>query len=445
MPDWVTTGAAFIFVLGIMMIVHEWGHFIAARIFGIRVEIFSFFGMGPRVWGFKRGDTEYRLSLLPIGAYVKMAGEDFGGEHTGQPDEFPSKPRWQRAIVLLAGPTMNLLAAVLLVTAVFINGMPQPVYLDQPAEVAGVIKDSIAEKAGIQSGDRIAVLNGIHDPKWEQVFFESLAAAGSDLSVVLDRNGERVPLTVPTAQVKRETDALTLLGYPKEPVIVGLVQPGMPADRSGLRPGDHILALDARPVWSPLQFRARLQEVGDKPAELLIQRGERELRLQVRPVHGDPGDGGGPRYQLGFAFRFATVYKQSAPLEALTGAIGHNARLGAQIVWIVGQLVQGKASLKQLQGPVGIMRESGQAARRGILELALFMAAISLNLGILNLLPIPILDGGHIVLLLIEGAFRRELSMVFKERVLQFGAAFLILLTVFVLYNDVLRSLPAGK
>ncbi len=441
LDTFLTPVVAVLVVLGIMMFVHEWGHFIAARFFGIRVEIFSFFGMGPRVWGFKRGDTDYRLSLLPIGAYVKMAGEDFGGELTGAPDEFPSKPKWQRTIVLLAGPAMNIITAIVLLTGLFVVGIPQFAYFDEPAVIAWVPKDSIAEKAGILSGDRVAEVNAIKNPTWEQAYFEVLVAAGRDVQLVVDRKGNQLPVSVPTTSVKRQDDALGLLGYPALPVIVGRLSPGMPADKSGIRTGDRILEMDGVPLFTQEQFRRRLQATGGRPSELVVERGGQQMKVQVRPIYGETGSG--MRYQIGIVFHIESKLKPLGPAEAFSRSLEYNARFATQILWVVGQLVQGKVSLKQLQGPVGIAREAAQAVRQGPHEFVLLMALIGMNLGVLNLLPIPILDGGHILLLMIEGTMRRELSAVVKERALQFGVVLLLFLTVFVLYNDILKTLPA--
>ncbi len=438
MMDVLNSGIGVIIILGIMVFIHEWGHFIAARLFGVRVEVFSF-GMGPRLWGRKRGDTDYRLSALPLGGYVKMAGDDASQEREGRADEFLSKPRWQRAIVILAGPTMNLALAVVLTAGIFMGGVPQPVYLDQPAEIAGVIKGSVAERAGLRAGDRIIEVNKDQDPKWEQVLFEALAAAGSDVRIVIDRNGARLPMSIPTSDVKRESDAFSLLGYPKEPALVRSVSPGTSADVGGLKADDRIIELNGQPVLSPEQFKYKIQEIGASRADLLVQRGERQLHIQVQPAFSDPGDGGGARYLIGFAFRSATVSRHVSALQAVQLSVTSNYRFGKQIVWVVGQLVQAKLSIKQLGGPLEIARQSGQAVKSGAVAFVSLMAILSLNLGILNLLPIPILDGGHILMLLIEGTLRRELSVAFKERFVQVGLVFLLFIIVVVTFNDILK------
>jgi len=433
MVDVVISVIAVVIVLGLMVVVHEWGHFMAAKFFGVRVEIFSF-GFGPRLWGRRRGPTDYRLSALPLGGYVKMAGDNPTEQRKGDPDEFLSKPRWQRVLIAFAGPGMNILTAVVLTAGLFLWGTSQRTYMDKPVVVAGVLKDSPAQKAGIRGGDRVVEFRGITNPTWERVFLELLfASPGSSIPVMIEREGELIQTTVQSA-----SDEFAVLGYPAEPVLVGSVTRGMPAERSGLQSGDEILQVQGQPVVSPLQLAARIQERSGQLTELLVRRGDRQLRLQVRPVWGDPGDGV-PRWQIGFLFRFASE-KRSYPLGgAVKRSVWLNARMTRQILHVVAQLFEGRMSLKQVEGPLGIARESGRAARRGVVDLINLMSMISLNLAILNLLPVPILDGGHIVTLAVESILRRDLSLAMKERFVQVGLVFLLVIIAIVMYNDVLK------
>ncbi len=436
MANVLTSIVAVVIVLGLMVLVHEWGHFLVARLFGVRVEVFSF-GFGPRLWGRRRGATDYRISALPLGGYVKMAGDNPSEERKGEPDEFLSKPRWQRVLIAVAGPVMNLLMAIVLTTGLFVFGTSQRAYVDQPVVIAGVLKDSPAEKAGIQPGDRVVEFRGIKNPTWERVFLELLfASPGSSVPVTIERDGQLIQTTVHSA-----ADEFEVVGYPAEPVLVGKVTPGMPAERSGLQPGDEILQIQHQPVVSPIQLAAKIQQRSGQLTELLVQRGDRKLRLEVRPVWGDPGDGL-RRWQIGIGFRFATE-KRSYPLSgAVVRAVWLNVKMTRQIVYVVGQLFEGRMSLKQVEGPLGIARESGRAARRGLADVINLMAVISLNLGILNLLPVPILDGGHILMLAVEGILRRDLSIAVKERFVQVGLVFLLVIIAIVMYNDVLKLLP---
>jgi regulator of sigma E protease len=441
MFDFFTSVVAVAVVLGIMILVHEWGHFMAAKLFGVRVEVFSF-GFGPRLWGRRRGPTDYRVSALPLGGYVKMAGDNPVEERSGAPDEFLSKPRWQRVIIAVAGPTMNIVLAIAISVGLFKIGMYQPVYADQPAVVAGIFKGSPAERAGIRAGDRIAEIDGKKNPTWEDVLFEvTLALPGKPIRVVLDRSGQEIPVTVEAVPALRPRDEFALFGYPKEPVVVGEVHPNSPAERAGLKPQDQILTADGQPVVSLIQFASLIQDSKGKPIDVTANRGGRQLSLHLQPSYGDPGDGLA-RWQIGITFRSASVYKSHSLPGAVSRATHFHAKLTRQIVDVLGALITGRVSIKQLQGPVGIAQQSGEAARRGPIDFLNLMAVISLNLGILNLLPIPILDGGHILVLAIEGTIRRDLSVAVKERVVQVGLVFLLVIFAIVMYNDVVKLFP---
>jgi regulator of sigma E protease len=436
MVNVLTSIVAVVIVLGLMVLVHEWGHFMAAKFFGVRVEVFSF-GFGPRLWGRQRGATDYRLSALPLGGYVKMAGDNPSEERKGEPDEFLSKPRWQRVLIAFAGPAMNIITAVVLTAALLLFGASQRTYADKPVVIAGVLKDSPAEKAGIQSGDRVVEFRGVKNPTWDRVLFELLfVSPGTKVPVTIERDGQLIQTTVPVA-----ADEFAVVGYPAEPVLVGAVTRGMPAERSGLQPGDEILEVQHQRVVSPIQLAARIQERGGQLTELLVRRGDRQLRLETRPVWGDPGDGV-PRWQIGFSFHFASEKRSYRLTGAVERAVWLNARMTRQILNVVAQLFEGRMSLKQVEGPLGIARESGRAARRGPVDLINLMAVISLNLAILNLLPVPILDGGHILMLAVEGILRRDLSVAVKERFVQVGLVFLLVVIAIVMYNDVLKLLP---
>jgi len=421
-------------MLGIMILVHEWGHFVAARLFGVRVEVFSI-GFGPRLWGRRRGATDYRISALPLGGYVKMAGDNPTEERTGAPDEFLSKPRWQRTIVILAGPAMNLISAVVLVTGLNMVGARVPLFVDEPAVIGHVAPDWEAARLGLRTGDRVAQIRDLTNPTWEQVLFEIAASTGRDTDVIIDRDGQLLPVVLPTARLKSDDNPYRLTGMPYERIIVHTVAAGMPAAAAGLRPGDQILRVNGEEVTSTEEFRRRVQALRGGQLDLCILRNGREQAVSLRPQRVA---GGG--WQIGVTFQFKTkVYPFP---EAFARAVSWNVRLTETILSVVGRLVQGKVSLKQLEGPLRIAQQSGEAARQGLMEFIQLMAMISLNLGILNLLPIPILDGGHILMLAIEGLLRRELSVRFKERFVQVGLVFLLVVFAIVMYNDVLKLLP---
>ncbi|MBI3404981.1 MAG: RIP metalloprotease RseP [Acidobacteria bacterium] len=439
--SWLNSIGGVIIILGIMVFIHEWGHFIAARFFGIRVEIFSF-GMGPRIWGRKRGDTDYRLSALPLGGYVKMAGDDPSQEREGKDDEFLSKPKWQRSIVILAGPIMNLVLAVLIMTGVFMLGSRQPIYFDEPVVLSGVIKGSPAEKSGLRAEDRIAEINRVANPTWNQLAFELSAAGGATLEMVVERKGERIPIPVPTASLKSPSQMWSFIGLPKDQVLVASITPGKAAEQSGMKVGDRLVSVNGSAIDHLELLRAKLQEVGAVPIDLLVQRGDQQLHLNVTPYYADPGDGGGSRFQLGFGPTGASIKKEVGLVTAFQNSVVFNYQFASKILWLVSQVVTGKLSIKLFGGPLEIARQSGQAVSQGPLDFLLLMASVSVNLGVINLLPIPILDGGHILMILVEGALRRELSVTAKERFVQVGMVFLLFVFVVVMYNDVVKILP---
>jgi regulator of sigma E protease len=434
----VLTGiVAVVIGLGVMVLVHEWGHFVVARLFGVRVEVFSI-GFGPRLWGVQRGPTDYRLSALPLGGYVRMAGDNPAEERKGDPDEFLSKPRWQRVLIALAGPTTNFLLAILLTAALFMHGSEQPVYADQPVVLGGVLKDSPAEKSGLQAGDHIVSFAGIKNPSWERINLELvLPGSGRSIPVVVERAGALISLSVEAGQ-----QPAAEVGYPAEPVLVGSVTHGLPADQAGLKANDAIVAANGQPVTSPIEFSPLVQHGGGSPLDLKVLRNGQTVDIPLRPTWGDPGDGGGARWEIGISFRFATEQRRYSLPEAVARAAERHLILADKTLYVVEQLFTGRVSIKQMQGPLGIMQASSQAAKQGFGDLISLMAYVSLQLGILNLLPIPILDGGHVVMLAIEGLMRHDLALKVKERVVTAGMVFLLLVFLIVMYNDVVRLLP---
>jgi len=435
-PDFLVMAISVTIVLGIMVLVHEWGHFIVAKSFGVRVEIFSI-GFGPRLWGYKRGDTDYRLSALPLGGYVKMAGDNPLEERKGDPDEFMSKPRWQRVLIALAGPAMNVVLSVVLVTAIYARGTKQPAFLDRPMVLAGVLPDSPAQKAGLMAGDHIVSVNGTSNPTWDRGQLELMSTLpGHSLSVVADRNGQQLSFSVPAAASPEE-----VFGYPEDHLVVNGVSPGTPAERSGLMAGDVILKVNGIPLTNGAEFPPIVNKLQSQPLDLEVQRGDRTVHVEVRPQQVS-SPSGTTRWQIGILLTGDLLDRHLSFGSAFVDAVGWNALVAREIAYVVVQLFRGNMSLKQLEGPLGIARESGRAARQGIPELLQLMAMIGVNLAVLNLLPIPPLDGGHILLLFIEGTIRRDLSVRVKERFVTVSMVFLLLVFVIVMYNDVLRLLP---
>jgi len=424
-------------VLGIMVLVHEWGHFIVAKSFGVRVEVFSI-GFGKRLWGMKRGDTDYRLSALPLGGYVKMAGDNPLEERKGDPDEFLSKPRWQRVLIALAGPAMNIALSILLVAGIYMYGSMQPAYLDKPVVLAGVLPDSTAQKAGLMAGDQIVKINSKSNPTWDEARLELLSALpGHPLSVDVLRGGQQVSLSIPAGQSIDD-----IYGYPPDRLVIGAVSSGMPAERAGLKSGDEIRKVNGKDLVSPVEFPSLVQESQGKPLSLEVQRASGTVQLDVAPQQVSIKNGV-PRWQIGISIRGGDLIERRLSLgPAMADAVSTNVLMARQVAFVVVELFRGNMSLKQLEGPLGIAKASGEAAKEGPATLFSLMAMIGVNLAVLNLLPIPPLDGGHILMLFIEGTIRRDLSIRVKERFVTVSMVFLLLVFAIVMYNDVVRLIP---
>jgi regulator of sigma E protease len=425
-------------VLGVMIFVHEWGHFIAAKLSGVRVEVFSL-GFGTRLFGMKRGDTDYRVSALPFGGYVRMAGDNPVEERTGADYEFLSKPRWVRVLIACAGPAMNILLAFVIFWGIFwLAGIPTNVKFRQVATVAAVPENVLPDAA--QTGDQIVEVNGTKTPTWEKVLtaFESIKS-GDTVSLVVLRNGVNQSLSVKTPD---KFSAFQVVGYPPMSPLLDEVAIGSPAEKAGLRAGDLITSMNGKPVVVWNQLVDAVHQSNGKEINFTVQRDGKSETLAVTPILSMDTEGQ-MVYQIGVAPKTQDEYERQQFLGSAKDAGVATVQVMKQITQVLGGLFTGKVSVRQLSGVVGIARVSGQAAKHGPLSFLEFMAAISLNLGLLNLLPIPILDGGHILLLAIEGSLRRDLSIGVKERFVQVGLVFLLGILGFVMYSDILKVIQS--
>src|SRR6185437_16177032 len=426
--------------LGVMVFVHEWGHFVAARICRVRVDVFSL-GYGNRIFGWRRGPTDYRISVFPLGGYVKMAGDNPAEERSGAPDEFLAKPRWQRLFIILAGPFMNFVLAFVLLWGLYKVGIPTPAYTRQPVQVAGVIPKSPAEKAGIKAGDKVVAIDGTKVSNWDEALSVPSITPGHELSIDVERGGATISLKEVVPQ--NLTDGFSILGCPRQRVRLDSLTPADPAAKSGLKPGDEFISLNGEPLANPDIFVAAAQQSGGKALNIGVQRDGKQFAISVKPIYADPGDGHGKRWVIGANFGPGETVRESYPLfKAASESWGKNVTITKDILSVLVGLFSGRVSIKDLAGPVGIVSVSVQAAKLGFAEYIIFMAFLSVNLGILNLLPIPILDGGHVLMLAIEGSLRRDLSITVKERFVTVGLVFLLAVFGFVMYYDVVRLLP---
>jgi regulator of sigma E protease len=439
MESFLIAVASMAVVLGIMILVHEFGHYAAAKAFGVRVEVFSI-GFGKRLIGFRRGVTDYRISALPLGGYVKMAGENPLESRTGAPDEFMSHPRWQRFVIAVAGPVMNILLAIVLLTGVYMVHYDRPEFLDQQAVVGWVMDNSPAAKEGIEQGDRIVRIDGVHNPTWEDVLLKVMISARQPIDISIQRGA-----TFLEKQVRPDVEAGDEYGsvgwVPEQNITVTELVSGMPAGKAGIQLNDHILAINGAPMHSVYSIIHYLQSNGDKPVDVTVERGGKELHFTMTAAKKE--ENGQTGYRLGFGIA-GYVKVEKLPFDkALSMSLQENKRYSLLIVELVRKMLEHKVSIKQMEGPIGIARASGDAARQpGWTPLLQLMAMISLNLGIFNLLPIPILDGGIILLLIIEALLRRDISIRIKERIYQTAFVFLLLFAAVVIYNDLMKALP---
>jgi regulator of sigma E protease len=427
----VTTILAFLFVLGVLVFVHELGHFLAARRIGVRVLTFSL-GFGPKLISTKRGDTEYAISAIPLGGYVKMAGETVDDPRSGAPDEFLSKTKWQRFQVLIMGPVMNILLAVVVLAVVLAQGAEVPAYHDQPPVIGSVTPGSPAEKAGLRRGDRVLTVDDTSVETWDKFDVAIGTRPNREIDVKFLRDGATQFTTLRTlSQGKFEVGDIGVLPD-ATPLVASLIK-GDVAERAGLKPGDLLLAVNSEWMTQPAQLTEAISKNAGKPTDLLVKRNGQELHITVTPEkRGDRG-------MIGIYFGQQTKKFKPGPLEAVQLSIQRNIEFGALIFKTLGGLFIGTTSPRQLMGPVAIAQLSGESASEGLMPLLMLMASISLNLGLLNLMPIPVLDGGHILIMALEGIARRDFSAQVKEKMLLAGFVLILLLMVTVIYNDLTR------
>ena len=438
-----TSILAFIFVLGVLIFVHELGHFLAARRIGVRVLTFSL-GFGPKLLSFRRGDTEYCVSAIPLGGYVKMAGENPEDARTGASDEFLSKSKWQRFQVLIMGPVMNLVLALFVMAVVFYtSGADAPLFAEHPVIVGSVLPDSPAARAGIQPGDRITEVAGVRVDTWEDFGLETITKANRAITLTIVRGSTTLDKEIVPAAVGKYEEGVTGVKPIIRPQIIG-VQPGEPAQEVGLRRDDVILAVNGRaPVasWTGPDSTLPNSNVTEiirgsegKPLVFRILRNGQEQEITVTPRLTDGV------WRIGAQINpleLRTV-KPSLP-SAFKLSLERNWDWSKLIVRTLAGLFTRDTPVKQLMGPVAIAGLSGEAAEAGWIQLFSLMAMISLNLGLLNLMPVPVLDGGHIAILALEGLSRRDFSMRVKEKMLLAGFVLLLMLMVTVIYNDLTR------
>jgi len=422
--------AAFIFALGIIIFVHEAGHLVVAKAFGMKVLAFSL-GFGKRLFGWKVGETDYRISLVPLGGYVKLSGEE-PGDSTDDPRDFLNQPRWQRILVYLAGPMMNAALSILLIAGLFMVGIEVPALQSVPSVVGTVEAGSPGEAAGLLPGDEIVAIDGKEVSRWQDVAFPILTGIGKPLAFEILREGQRRSVRI-TPVKPADFDFGDAGIYPKLLPKIGDVVAGSPAESAGFRLGDEVRTVDGRPLGSPSDFVDYIEKRVGVTVAVGVLRDGALTRLTVVP--GDQGGKGRIGVRL-------TVAQKYPPLAALRESVRFNYDIAKQSLAVIGKIFKREVAAKSaLAGPIEIAAQSGAAARSGFKNLLYLMGVLSLSIGLLNLFPIPVLDGGQIGILLVESAIRRDLSLAVKERIAQVGLALVVLLMITVLYFDLSKNL----
>jgi regulator of sigma E protease len=421
---------AFVLVLGFLIFAHEAGHFGMAKLFRVRVIVFSF-GFGKRLFGFRHGDTDYRVSLVPLGGYVRMAGDNPEENDAGNDDEFLSKPKWQRFLILVAGPAMNIIIAIVFLAGLAMVGTEQ--FVTRPV-IGEVLPDRPAARAGLQTGDRIVSIKGEPVRDFDDIRLMIAMNARTPLEVVYIRDGVRQTTTLTPEREESEFGPVGRAGitYMIEPVI-GRVEPGSAAAAAGLQPGDRLVSVDGKPVRELNDFATVAREAAGKPVIVGVQRGGQEMQVTIAAPSNSTD------ITRGIIPETKTL--KLGLLPALRYSVDENWKMLRHTGAAVARMFRPEGSVKELSGPINIARISGEMLRRGWIQVIALMAMISLQLGVMNLLPIPVLDGGHIMILMIEGIARRDLSLQVKERIQQVGFAALATLMIVVLYNDVIGNI----
>jgi regulator of sigma E protease len=428
----------FILTLGVLVLVHELGHFLAAKLFGMRVERFSI-GFPPRAFGKQIGETDYCISWIPIGGYVKIAGmidESFDTEYLSKPPEpweFRSKPIWQRMIVISAGVIMNILLAILIFWAInYIQGSA----VRETTTIGYVIEQSAAANAGLQAGDRVLEINGKPVPNWDELLSTFyIETMGNDVTITVQRGNEQKQIFVARNTIPEPNEAPFGIVPDQTQIVVSTVEPGKPADQAGLKPMDVLVSMNGTPIRFTEKVREIVQANAGKPLSIEWKRGNELMTGTTTPTsEGKIGISFGAQYN-GPVTRIKYTLLEALP-RGLTEIVNVSG-LFVQQIW---QIITGKTAFSQsVGGPIKIAQMATQSAEMGVLTYLGFMALLSISLAVLNIIPFPALDGGHLLFLVYEGIFRREIPVRVKMGLQRAGFVLLLAFMAFVVYNDILH------
>ena len=432
-----------IIMLGILVFVHELGHFAVAKLAGVKVLKFSL-GFGPRLVSRQWGETEYMICAIPLGGYVQMLGEGVEEDQPLSDEErsrsFAEKSVWRRLAIIAAGPFMNLVLPFVILPLAFMVGINLPVFLDQPACVGYVLPQSPAAEAGLRSGDCIVAVGEQPINSWIDADKALLAQAGQAAVLAVQRDGYLESIAV--AATDRSAEGLQALGLaPVQEAVVGALSPGMPAQQAGLLIGDRILSVDGENIATWYDLKAIIQQAGGSSQNFLVERNGQQLEISIVPAHGD----GESEFLIGIAPQAQTVLKHFPLKEAFRHGVARSWELVDLTLTFIQKLVLGKVSSSNIGGPITVIQVAGQAAQTDLASVLSVLAFLSIQLGILNLFPIPILDGGHLLFGIFELVFRRPLALRVREIAQQVGLLFIVMLMALAFYNDILRVFSGGQ
>ena len=429
-------------ILGVLVFVHELGHFTVAKLAGVKVLKFSL-GFGPRLLSRQWGETEYMICAIPLGGYVLMLGE--GGTIEGEGEvptledegrSFAAKSVGIRSLIIAAGPLTNLILPFLVLPLAYMLGVSVPAYIEQPAVPAHIVVGSPAAVAGFQANDRIIAINNSPVTTWESANNILLSHAGSTLKVEVLRAQEPLSLALADGGV----DGLMALGLlPPQEAVVGTLAPGMPAVKAGLKVGDRILTIDGQAVTSWYDLKELIRAGTGGGQSFQVKRADGTLATLTMTAQVQNGE-----YLIGISPQMKTIEKRYAPLAAIRAGWNRAHELIELTYLFIGKLFTGHVSSDNIGGPISVVQIAGQAAQTDVASIFLILAFLSIQLGILNLLPVPILDGGHLFFNLIEAIIRRPLSLRVREIAQQVGLALLLLLMLLAFYNDITRLVMGG-